>query len=134
MFVFTVVVGLVGRFLIFKGNLRYPDPKKLYKYNLHQPEWEFKKDFIYYAGTSFKWNTSLVNSRWANRPASRMPGGAGGGGSGGLFGLSSDIVPCVLVLVRTRVYKSSLAQATVLQEASEGMVLSEEHGRIKHAA
>ena len=64
MFVFTVVVGLVGRFLIFKGNLRYPDPKKLYKYNLHQPEWEFKKDFIYYAGTSFKWNTSLVNSRW----------------------------------------------------------------------
>ena len=64
MFVFTVVVGLVGRFLIFRGNLRYPDPEKLYKDNLHQPEWEFKKDFIYYAGTSFKWNTRLVNGRW----------------------------------------------------------------------
>ena len=60
-FVVTVFVGLVGRFLIFKGNLRYPDPKKLYKNNLHQPEWEFKKDFIYYAGTSFEWNTRLVN-------------------------------------------------------------------------
>ena len=63
-FVVTVFVGLVGRFLIFKGNLRYPDPGKLYKDNLGQPEWEFKKDFIYYAGTSFKWNTGLVNGRW----------------------------------------------------------------------
>ena len=63
-FVVTVFVGLVGRFLMFKGDLRYFDPGKLYENNLHLSEWEFKKDFIYYAGPSFKWNTRLVHSRW----------------------------------------------------------------------
>ena len=63
-FVVTVFVGLAGRFLIHKGNLRYFDPGKLYKNNLHLSKWEFKKDFIYYAGPSFKWNTRLVHNRW----------------------------------------------------------------------
>ena len=60
----TVLVGILGRFFLYKATLHVTDPGKLYQNNLHQSEWEFKKDFIYYAGSSFEKNTRLVDGRW----------------------------------------------------------------------
>ena len=63
-FAATVLVGIVGRFFLYRATLHVTDPGKLYENNLHQSEWEFKKDFIYYAGASFEKNTRLVDGRW----------------------------------------------------------------------
>ena len=63
-FVIGIVVSIAGRLCIYRGNLIVIDPDKLYKNNLLQSEWEFKRDLAYYAGKHFKHNVSLVNGRW----------------------------------------------------------------------
>ena len=63
-FVITMSLGIFGRFFVSGGDTRVVDPGKLYENNLHLSEWAFRKDFIYYAGVSFKHNNSLVFRRW----------------------------------------------------------------------
>lgn len=54
----AVIVGLYAR---FSGYLIAIDPSILYESYLNATEWEFKKDFIYYAGHNFKANTAQIN-------------------------------------------------------------------------
>ena len=60
----TVIVGIAGRFFIRKGNIKCVDPAKLYEDWLHLSEWEFKKDFTYYAAWRFEQNGRLITTRW----------------------------------------------------------------------
>lgn len=56
----AVVIGLYAR---FSGYLVTLDISALYNDYLGHSEWEFKKDFIYYAGINFDTNTALINKK-----------------------------------------------------------------------
>ena len=60
LFAVIVVLGLVGRII---GVLTLPDPMVHYKMSLHEPEWVFKKNAIYFAGLHFESNANAINRK-----------------------------------------------------------------------
>jgi hypothetical protein len=59
-FVALVVVGAAAR---ASGSVKLISPQVLYDQWLHYPEWEFKKNAVYWAGQHFDANRSLVNNK-----------------------------------------------------------------------
>jgi len=57
-FVLLILIGTIARSW---GPLTMSDPAVLYKQWLHFPEFEFKKNAIYFAGQHFSVNARLVN-------------------------------------------------------------------------
>src|SRR6185503_12541513 len=60
-----VVELIVGTYARFCGTVRLLNPANLYERWLEWSPWEFKKNFIYWAGEDFKDNVRLVNKKWA---------------------------------------------------------------------
>jgi hypothetical protein len=60
LFVVIVIVGTVG---LAYGTLRLISPKILYEEWLGYSEWEFKKNFVFWAGVHFEQNRGLVNKK-----------------------------------------------------------------------
>jgi hypothetical protein len=60
----AVALGLVGR---VRGRLTLVNPRVLYRESLAEPEWEFKKNAVLYAGKHFDANAAAVKvkSRFA---------------------------------------------------------------------
>jgi|SRR5581483_1863520 len=56
-FLAAVVIGIYARFI--KG-LHVVDPKRLYNGWLHFSDWEFKKNYIYFAGEHFDLNMKAI--------------------------------------------------------------------------
>jgi hypothetical protein len=56
-FLASVIVGLVGR---VSGKLTLPDPMVHFKTSLSDPEWEFKKNAIAFAGKHFAANSKAI--------------------------------------------------------------------------
>jgi hypothetical protein len=59
-FLGAVGLGIVAR---MTGRLVLPDPGQMYTHWLHFPTWEFKKNFIYFAGDHFKRNCDLIDRK-----------------------------------------------------------------------
>lgn len=59
-FLVGAVVGICGR---VTGSIALPDPMILYEKNLHDSEWEFKKNQIYFAGENFDYNVQAVRKK-----------------------------------------------------------------------
>jgi hypothetical protein len=59
-FILTVVVGLTGR---VKGSLTLPDPMVHFRTSLHETEWTFKKNAIYFAGKHFDSNARAIRTK-----------------------------------------------------------------------
>jgi len=57
-FVLAIALGFVARGC---GKFEMLNPTKLFNDYLHEDEWEFKKDMIYWHGDMFKKNLRLVN-------------------------------------------------------------------------
>ena len=60
LFAVIVVLGLVGRII---GVLTLPDPMVHYDTSLHEPEWIFKKNAIYFAGLHFESNANAIRRK-----------------------------------------------------------------------
>ena len=60
-----VVELIVGTYARLCGSVRLLNPATLYEKWLEWPPWEFKKNFIYWAGEDFKDNVALVKKKWA---------------------------------------------------------------------
>ncbi len=60
-FTLELVLGTYAR---FTGNVRLLNPATLYEKWLEWEPWEFKKNFIYWAGEDFKDNKTLVEKKW----------------------------------------------------------------------
>lgn len=60
LFAMIVIIGAVG--LAF-GTVQMMSPRVLYKKWLHYGDWEFKKNFVYWAGIHFEQNRALVNTK-----------------------------------------------------------------------
>lgn len=56
-FLAVVIIGVVGQRM---GSVKLIDPKILYEKHLHYPEWEFKKNLIYWAGENFNSNNKAI--------------------------------------------------------------------------
>jgi hypothetical protein len=59
-FVIAIVIGFAGR---VGGTLTLPDPAALYERWLEKPEWQFKKDAIYFAGQHFEANAKVIHAK-----------------------------------------------------------------------
>ncbi|HEX8163118.1 MAG TPA: hypothetical protein VF538_14710 [Pyrinomonadaceae bacterium] len=59
-YVLGVVVGFYAR---LTGDVIVLNPKHLFDQWLHYSEWEFKKNFIYYAGENFEHNAEQINRK-----------------------------------------------------------------------
>lgn len=57
LFIAAAVVGLIGRLY---GRLSLPDPALLYSETLHESEWEFRKNALYFAGVHFARNAKTI--------------------------------------------------------------------------
>jgi hypothetical protein len=55
--VLSVGVGLIARVI---GNLTLPDPMKMYAESLHESDWNFRKNAIYFAGQHFRANAEAI--------------------------------------------------------------------------
>jgi hypothetical protein len=60
-FAFTLLLGTYAR---LSGTVRLLNPSTLYEKWLHFSEWEFKKNFIYFAGKDFEANKALIEKKW----------------------------------------------------------------------
>jgi hypothetical protein len=56
-FILLIAVGITGR---IRGQLMLPNPRRLYYRNLHESEWMFKENAIYFAGLHFDRNASAI--------------------------------------------------------------------------
>lgn len=54
------IIGVISR---LKGDIALLSPQKIYQTELHKPDWEFKKDAIYWAGENFAHNNALILKR-----------------------------------------------------------------------
>jgi hypothetical protein len=61
-FSLAVSLGCYGR--LSGRSLRVIDPSHLFAKWLTFSEWEFKKNFIDYAGRSFQYNSRLIDRKW----------------------------------------------------------------------
>lgn len=59
-FVLGGILGVIGR---VGGGLTLPDPMTIYNKSLHESEWEFKKNQIYFAGENFDSNVQAVRQK-----------------------------------------------------------------------
>jgi hypothetical protein len=57
----AVVLGIYAR---LAGDIMMLNPTTLFQKWLHLSEWEFKKDFIRFAGKAFESNSRLVYRKW----------------------------------------------------------------------
>ncbi len=60
-FIITIAIGTYARLM---GTIKVLKPKMLFEHWLHKPAWEFKKDFISFAGDDFEHNVGLVEHKW----------------------------------------------------------------------
>ena len=60
-FISIVVIGIYAR---LTGAVRVISPDLLFEDWLHKTAWEFKKDFIAFAGNDFNHNLKLINYKW----------------------------------------------------------------------
>jgi hypothetical protein len=60
LFIVLVIVGLVGR---SRGRLVLPNPRIIYERSLHENEWSFKKNAIYFAGQHFDQNAVAIRTK-----------------------------------------------------------------------
>jgi hypothetical protein len=60
-FALTLFLGTYAR---LTGTVRLLNPSTLYEKWLHFSEWEFKKNFIYFAGKDFEANKALIEKKW----------------------------------------------------------------------
>ena len=56
-FIGATILGIYGR---LTGTLKVIDPQQLYQKFLHRGDWEFKKDFIYWAGEHYQANRTQI--------------------------------------------------------------------------
>jgi hypothetical protein len=67
---FYIFMGLllaamtVGVYARLAGKIRILKPNELFIGWLDKPDWEFKKDFIYFAGNDLNHNISLSEKKW----------------------------------------------------------------------
>jgi hypothetical protein len=54
------VVGLAGR---LAGRLTLVNPTVLFRETLQEPEWEFRKNAIFYAGKHFEKNAAIIDRK-----------------------------------------------------------------------
>jgi len=59
---FAVIV-VAGAAVRAWGNVTLPSPRVLYEQWLAKPEWDFKKDAVYFAGEHFEANRRLINRK-----------------------------------------------------------------------
>jgi hypothetical protein len=57
----TISIGIYARLM---GEIKVVDPNLLFNSWLHKPDWEFKKDFIAFAGDDFNSNVALSELKW----------------------------------------------------------------------
>jgi hypothetical protein len=57
----AVILGIYAR---LTGEIKMLNPTELYQKWLYLSEWEFKKEFIRYAGKAFEANSSLSYRKW----------------------------------------------------------------------
>jgi hypothetical protein len=60
----SVGLGIAAR---VRGRLTLPNPKKVYNENLHESEWAFRKNALYFAGQHFDLNADAIRRKgnWA---------------------------------------------------------------------
>jgi hypothetical protein len=56
-FILSIGMGLVAR---VRGTLILPNPMKIYTESLHETEWAFRKNAIYFAGQHFSANAKAI--------------------------------------------------------------------------
>src|SRR2546426_3649416 len=59
-FLAGVIIGLIGR---AAGKLTLPNPMVHFEKSLRHPEWEFKKNAIYFAGLHFSANSDAIRKK-----------------------------------------------------------------------
>jgi len=59
LFVGVAVAGVFGR---MGGSVTLPNPMAFYRHSLHESEWTFKKNAVYFAGEAFVENAGAI--RW----------------------------------------------------------------------
>jgi len=60
-FISIVAIGIYARLV---GSIRVISPEMLFEEWLHKPAWEFKKDFIAFAGNDFNHNLQIISYKW----------------------------------------------------------------------
>lgn len=60
-FILLMAVGFFARWF---GTMRVIDPSTLFNKWLHYSEWEFKKNFIYFAGAHYDQNITTLEKKW----------------------------------------------------------------------
>lgn len=61
---FFLVIVVLGIYARLAGNVLVLNPSMLFDDWLDKPTWEFKKDFISFAGDAFDHNIALVDLKW----------------------------------------------------------------------
>lgn len=60
-FILTIGFGTYARLM---GKIKVLKPEMLFNHWLHKPLWEFKKDFVAFAGDDFNHNLALSELKW----------------------------------------------------------------------
>ena len=60
LFMLSVTVGLIARVC---GTLTLPNPAVIYRESLHETEWSFRKNAVYFAGQHFNSNAEAVRTK-----------------------------------------------------------------------